>query len=235
MSTSAHTVIVCASPDEPFDWFTASEIVDTHDLPPGIPCPRYPVRRRRILGWFTRWSARHLISVVRRFGAVTLTAGGRKSRLDFTVAAGHAHRAAVARWRCWDQVVRGLPVARPWPYFLAQHQATPAKVPYREAVRRFEAQPRVLAMLAHNAHPARPVTLDPNELDAYQAGEGTYATLHWQRAITGDMVITADGRLLRPASGAVADRLHYLSQALAYLHRLPSGSQLLALRVTTQP
>jgi hypothetical protein len=235
VSTPAHTVVVCAPPDQPLDWFTASQLMDDHDLPSGTPVPRFPVRRRRIVGWFSRWSARHLVNAVRRCGAVTWTAGGRKSRLDLRLAAGHAHRIAAGRWRLWHQVVKATPVARPWPYFLAQHLANPAEVSYGKAVDLFEAQPRVLAMLAYNAHPARPVTLDPDELDAYQAGEATYTVLHWQRAITGDMVITADGRLLKPASGAVADRLRFLSAAMAYLHRLPSGGHLLAVRVTAQP
>ncbi|MEV4283761.1 hypothetical protein [Actinoplanes xinjiangensis] len=234
MSTPAHTVIVCAPTDQPLDWFTASQLINDHQLPPGTPYPLYPVRRRRIIGWFSRWSDRHLTGPVRRFGAVTRCAGGRKSRLDLTGAAHTAHRAAVHRWRLWQQIVRDTPAARPWSQFVADHLAHPAKMPLVETVRRFEAQPRVLAMLAYNAHPARLATLDPAELDAYQAGEATYAVLHWQRAITGDMVVTADGRLLRPASPSVADRLRYLSQALAYLHHLPSGGHLLALRVTAR-
>lgn len=225
------TVIVCAPAGQPLDWFTASELMDDHDLPSGTPCLRYPVRRRRILGWFSRWSTHHLISAVRRYGAVTWTAGGRKSRLDLRLAAGHAHHTAVTRWRLWQQAVKGTPVARPWPYYLAQHQADPAKVSHDQAVHRFEAQPRVLAMLAYNAHPTRPCTLDPNELDAYQAGEDTYTALHWQRAITGDMLVTADGQLLQPASWTVADRLHYLRRASAYLHQLPRRGQLLAVRI----
>jgi hypothetical protein len=235
VSTPAHTVIVCAPADQPLDWYTASELMDDHDLPSGTPCPRFPVRRRRVLGWFSRWSARHLTGTVRRLGAVTWTAGGRKSRLDLSLAAGHAHHTAVTRWRLWYHAVKGTPAARPWPYFLTQHQTDPATVTYSQAVDRFEAQPRVLAMLAHNTHPTRPVTLDPNELDAYQAGEATYTALHWQRAITGDMVITTDGRLLRPASGSVADRLRYLGEALAYLHRLPAHGHMIAVRVTAHP
>jgi hypothetical protein len=235
VSTPAHTVIVCAPADQPLDWYTASELMDDHDLPSGTPYPWYPIRRRRLLGWFSRWSARHLTGTVRRLGAVTRAAGGRKSRLDLSLAAGTAHHSAVYRWRLWQQIARTTPAARPWSQFAALHRADPAKVPLAEAVRRFEAQPRVLAMLAHNTHPARPVTLDPNELDAYQAGEATYTALHWQRAITGDMVITADGRLLRPASGSVADRLRYLGEALAYLHRLPAHGHMIAVRVTAHP
>jgi hypothetical protein len=235
VSTPAHTVIVCAPPDRPLDWFTASEIIDGHRLPTGTPVALYPVRHRRIIGWFTRWSARHLTGPVRRFGAVTRTTGGRKSRLDLSAATRREHHAAVHRWRRWQQVVHGTPTARPWSQFAAQHLAGPAKMPLAEAVRRFEAQPRVLAMLAHNVHLPPPARLDPGELDAYQAGEATYTVLHWQRAITGDMIITVDGRLLRPASGTIADRLRYLGAALAYLHRLPARSHLLAVRIAAHP
>ncbi|BEL05726.1 hypothetical protein Q0Z83_039170 [Actinoplanes sichuanensis] len=232
MSTPAFTVVVCAAADRPLDWFTASELMDAHDLPSGTPCPHYPVRRRRLIGWFSRWSAHHLIAAVRRNGAVTRTAGGRRNRLDLHLAARQAHRAALIRWRQWHRAVKGTPAARPWTHFLEQHRTDPDEVSYDEAVARFEAQPRVLAMLAYNAHPARPITLDPNELDAYQAGEDTYTVLHWQRAITGDMLVTADGRLLQPTSPTVADRLHYLREASAYLHRFPARGRLLAVRIT---
>jgi hypothetical protein len=226
------TVIVCAAPDQQLDWFTASEILDTLDLPPGSPCLRYPVRRRRIAGWVSRWSAHHLIHAARRYGAVTWTAGGRKTRLDLTLAAGYAHRSAVTHWRLWHQAVKGTPSAQPWPYFLTKHLSEPNKVTFDEAVHRFEAQPRVLAMLAYNSHPARPVTLDPRDLETYQAGEHTYTALHWQLALTGDLLVTADRQLLQPASTSLPDRLRYLSHAAAYLHHLPGRGRLLAIRVT---
>jgi hypothetical protein len=228
----ACTVIICATPDQRLDWLTASEIIDALDLPAGSPTLRYPVRRRPVASWFSRWSTHHLIHTARRHGAVTWTAGGRKNRLDLTLAAGHAHRSAVTHWRLWHQAVKGTPTARPWPHFLTQHLTDPTKITHTEAVNRFEAQPRVLAMLAYNSHPARPVILDPRDLEAYQAGEETYAVLHWQQAITGDMLVTADRQLLQPASASLPDRLRYLTRAAAYLHRLPAHGRLLAIRIT---
>jgi hypothetical protein len=233
--STSRTVIVCIPPGAAIDWLSASEILDWHDLPAGTPHPMFPVRRRRILGWFTRWSAHNLVHAVRRFGAVTHAAGGRKSRLDLTAAVTRANAAAVHRWRTWAQVVRTTPVARTWGDFLAQHQANPTKVTVEEARRRFEEQPRVLAMLSYNSHPMSRIELDPYELDAYQAGEATYTVVHWQQAITGDAVVTDDGRLLEPASPSLADKLRYLAEAGAYLNKLRRSQQLLAVTVAAQP
>jgi hypothetical protein len=98
----------------------------------------------------------------------------RRGRLDLTAAAVAANAEASARWRTWAQVVRDTPPARPRAEFLADHTAEAKKLSMEEAVRRFEAQPRVLAILAYNAHPVARHRLDPYELEAYQAGEATY-------------------------------------------------------------
>ena len=234
-NSTARTVIVCMPADTPIDWFSASELLDWHDLPAGTPRTMFPVRHRRIIGWFSRWSARHLVRVTRRFGAVVWAAGGRKSRLDLTAAVTNASQNAVYRWRIWAQVVRNLQVAKTWEDFLAQHKADPKKVSLEEACRRFEAQPRVLAMLSYNSHPSSRVELDPYELDAYQAGEATYAVVHWQQAITGDAVVTDDGRLLEPATSSLADKLRFLAEAGAYLTKLRRSYQILAVTVGAQP
>lgn len=225
------TVVVCLSAGTPVDWFSASEILDWPDLPTGSPYPMFPVRRRRIVGWLNRWSGRHLVHAVRRFGAVTYAAGGRKSRLDLTAAVTSASRAAAYRWRVWAQVARNTPNARPWGDFLAQHTANPDKVSREEARRRFEAQPRVLAMLSHNSHPLSHAELDPYELDAYQAGEATYTVVHWQQAVAGDALVTDDGRLVEPASHSLADKPRYLTEASAYLRSLSRRHQILALNI----
>jgi hypothetical protein len=221
--------------DKPIDWFCASEILDWHKLPAGTPHVMFPVRRGRVFGWISRWSARHLVQVTRRLGAVAYAAGGRKSRLDLTAAVTRANVAAVCRWRTWAQVVRTTPVAKTWGDFLAQHEANRTKVPLEEARRRFEEQPRVLAMLSFNSHPMSKVELDPYELDAYQAGEATYTVVHWQQAITGDAVVTDDGRLIEPASPSLADKLRFLAEAGAYLNKLRRSHQILALTVGAQP
>ncbi|WP_238015013.1 hypothetical protein KZZ52_33765 [Dactylosporangium sp. AC04546] len=230
MSTS-RTVIICTPAGEAIDWFTASEVLDWHKLPTGTPLPQFPVRHRRIIGWFTRWSQRHLVRPERRFGAVTRTAGGRVGRLDLTAAVAAAHQVAAHRWRVWAQVVRTAPVARSWADFLAQHTKDPQKLSLDEARRRFEAQPRVLAMLAYNAHPNARAELDPYELDAYQAGEATYTAVHWQHAVTGDLVITDDGRLIEPASTSLADRLRFQAEAAAYVHKRGRKEHLIAVTI----
>jgi hypothetical protein len=225
------TVIVCMPAGKPIDWFSASEMLDWHSLPSGTPHPFYPVRRRSVFGWFSRWSQRNLVEAVRRFGAVTRAAGGRRSRLDLTGAAAAANTHATHQWHTWAQVVRNTPAAKPWDDFLAQHNASPDKLSMEEAVRRFEAQPRVLAMLAYSGHPVARCHLDPYELDAYQAGEATYTTLHWQKALAGDVMITNDGRLLKPASQSLADQLRYLTEAGAYLRKLRHGHQIIAVKI----
>ncbi|MDG4793641.1 hypothetical protein [Micromonospora sp. WMMD1082] len=234
-TSTARTVIVCMPADTTIDWFSASEILDWHNLPAGTPRTMYPVRRPRLIGWVSRWSARHLVQVTRRFGAVVWAAGGRKSRLDLTAAVTAANTAAVYRWRTWAQVVRNTAVAKTWGDYLAQHKANPTKVTLEEARRRFEEQPRVLAMLSFNSHPMSKVELNPYELDAYQAGEATYTVVHWQQAITGDAVVTDDGRLIEPASPSLADKLRFLAEAGAYLNKLRRSHQILAVTVAAQP
>jgi hypothetical protein len=233
--STSRTVIVCMPAGDTIDWFSASEILDWHKLPAGTPCPIFPVRRPRIVGWCSRWSARHLVQAVRHFGAVTHAAGGRRSRLDLTAAVAAANAAAVHRWRTWDQVVSATPVARTWGDFLVQHKANRTKVTLDEARRRFEEQPRVLAMLSYNAHPVARIELDPYELDAFQAGEATYTAMHWQQAITGDAVITDDGRLIEPASETLAGRLRFLAEAGGYLRKLRRSHQVLALTIAAKP
>ncbi|MEU5943929.1 hypothetical protein ABZ807_33395 [Micromonospora sp. NPDC047548] len=113
--------------------------------------------------------------------------------------------------------------ARPWEDYLAQHHTDPAKVSLADARRRFEQQPRVLAMLAH--------TFDPYELSVYQAGEATYVGLYWRIALIGDALITTDGRLLFPASDSVADRFRFLNEACGYLRSLRSSARLCAVAI----
>jgi hypothetical protein len=217
-------VTVCFAPGDDADWFAASEKV--HDLldANGTPARRYRIRHRRLIGWLTRFIGYYLLDTARRFGAITVAAGGRKSRLDLTGTAAQAAHDATLRWRAWNTHIaaRTLP-AHPWEDFLAQHHAHPATVTVAEARRRFEQQPRVLAMLAHH--------FDPYELSVYQAGEATYAGLHWRLALIGDALITTDGRLLTPYSDSVADRFRFLNEACAYVRSLPRRAHLCAVAI----
>jgi hypothetical protein len=95
-----------------------------------------------------------------------------------------------------------------------------------EARRRFEQQPRVLAMLAYPGY-----VFNPYELSVYQAGEATYVGLHWRIALIGDALITTDGRVFRPVSDSVADRFRFLNDACAYVHSLGSKTRLCAIAI----
>ena len=229
---SPRTVIVCFPAGTDADWFTASEVVEHHLNAAGMPVHRFPVRHRRLSGLITRWSTNHLLLAQRRFGAVNVAAGGRLARLDLTRVVTYASAVATARWRTWQHhIARSTPAARPWADFLAQHNANPDKVSFDEARRRFENQPRVLAMLALSAHPVAPHVFDPYELEAYQAGEATYVCLHWRTALAGDALITTEGQLLQPESQSLADRLRYLAHAATYIHRLRPAQRICAMAI----
>jgi hypothetical protein len=221
---SDQVVTVCFAPGDDADWFAASEKVNDLLHANGTPARRYRVRRRRFIGWLTRFLGYYLLDAARRFGAVTMAAGGRKSRLDLTGTAATAAHDATLRWRAWNtHIAATTRPARSWEDYLAQHHADPAKVSLAEARRRFEQQPRVLAMLAH--------CFDPYELSVYQAGEATYAGLHWRTALIGDALITTDGRLLKPASESIADQFRFLNEACGYLRSLRSGARLCAVAI----
>ncbi|GGL20230.1 hypothetical protein [Mangrovihabitans endophyticus] len=219
-------VTVCFEPGQDADWFAASEKVNDIMAANGIPARRFRVRHRRLIGWLSRFFGYYLLDAARRFGAVTFAAGGRKSRLDLPGMSLIAANAAITRWRAWQaHISAATPAARVWEDFLAQHHADPDKLSLAEARRRFEQQPRVLAMLAHaDGH-----LFDPYELALYQAGEATYAGWHWRVALIGDALITTDGRLLQPASDSVADRFRFLNDACAYVRHLHAHARLCAL------
>ncbi|SCG58401.1 hypothetical protein GA0070609_3445 [Micromonospora echinaurantiaca] len=221
---TGQVVTVCFATGDDADWFAASEKVNDLLHANGTPARRYRVRHRRIIGWLTRFIGYYLLDAARRFGAVTMAAGGRKSRLDLTGTAAKAAHDAALRWRAWHTHINATTKpARPWEDYLAQHHTDPAKVSLAEARRRFEQQPRALAMLAHG--------VDPYELSVYQAGEATYVGLHWRIALIGDALITTDGRLLAPTSDSVADRFRFLNEACAYLHGLRSSARLCAVAI----
>jgi hypothetical protein len=135
---------------------------------------------------------------------------------------------AILRWHAFhNHIAATTKPARTWEDFLAQHHADPGKVSINEARRRFEQQPRVLAMLAY----AGAYTFDPYELAAYQSSEATYAGLHWRIALVGDALITTDGRLMQPATALMADRLRFLNDACSYLRSLRPNARLCAVAI----
>jgi hypothetical protein len=226
--TTAQVVTVCFNPGDDADWFAASEKVNDLMSASGIPARRFRVRHRRFIGWLTRFFGYYLLDAARKFGAVTLAAGGRKSRLDLPGMSLVAMNDAIARWRAWNfHIAASTQPARTWEDFVADHHANPAKLSLATARRRFEAQPRVLAMLSHNGGQI----FDPYELALYQAGEVTYANLYWRVALVGDALITTDGRIMRPATDSVADRLRFLNDACMYLRGLSNRARLCAVAI----
>jgi hypothetical protein len=228
------TVIVCLPPDTAADWFTSSlapspALADHVDAPIELQA-RFPVRRRPVLGWLgARWSTHRLLAPQRRRGAVSRAAGGRVARLDLRLAGQAAWLDATARWTAWRHLTRGLRQPTPWEAYLRRHQAKPDRLSLDEARRMFLRQPAVAAMLAHNAIPAQRHLLDPDEIDAYQAGPRAYATRHMLTAVAGDAMLTADGQWLEPASPAFTDVIAYLHRAAGHLHDLPRRAQIVAL------
>lgn len=221
-------VTVCFNPGDDADWFAASEKVNDLMNANGTPARRFRIRHRRLIGWLTRFLGYYLLDAARKFGAVTMAAGGRKSRLDLPGMSQVAANEAIARWRAWNMHINATTrPARPWEDFVAQHQADPAKVSLTEARRRFENQPRVIAMLSY----AGGHTFDPYELSLYQTNEATYAGLHWRIALIGDALITTDGRLMRPATDTLADRFRFLNDACAYLRTLNNRARLCAVTI----
>jgi hypothetical protein len=221
-------VTVCFNPGDDADWFAASEKVNDLMAANGVPARRFHVRHHRLIGWLTRFFGYYLLDAARKLGAVTVAAGGRISRLDLPGMSLVAANEAITRWRAWNMHINATTrPARVWEDFLAQHHADPAKVGLTEARRRFEQQPRVFAMLAYSGGHI----FDPYELSLYQAGEATYAGLHWRVALIGDALITTDGRIMRPATDSVADRFRFLNDACAYLRRLNNHARLCAVAI----
>lgn len=224
-------------------WSDIRRILAPHGARPGIraeshPDHRFPVRARRL-----RDLARDLAHGVRRRDDVLdlvpsadgafYAAGGLKARLDLDALAADAYRKARIRWWTWQtQAATGTPQALPWETYLARHRQSPARCPLAEARREFEAQPRVLAMLAVTSRPDVAFALDPFELAGYQAGEVVYTTLCWQRAVLGDAVVTPNGRLLRAESGSLADVLRHLRTASQIVHTLTPDRYLAAAVIT---
>ncbi|GGK36583.1 hypothetical protein GCM10010124_31560 [Pilimelia terevasa] len=139
--------------------------------------------------------------------------------------------AAAVRHHTWAATVRGTRNAGAWPDYLGRHLQHGDRYPLAAAQRDFEAQPRILAMRAHNAAQPHAPQLDPYEVDAYQTGHAAYQHLHAAAAVCGDAVRAADSTALRPASGELTDRITYLAAANAHLARLRPDARLLALTV----
>jgi hypothetical protein len=228
----ARHLIVIPPNDCDISWSEIGQILSQDVRRPWTPDPRYPVLRRRRRALFTSGSD-DLLDVVHGHGGTAVSAGGRLRNLDLARLGNQAYHRARARWWTWKtNVARSTPPAHPWETFLAEHEQRPGRLSQAEARRRFEAQPRVLAMLALTSHRQAVFRLDPDELAAYQAGELVYTTIAWQRALVGDGVVDPDGHLHRPASPALADLIRHLQCATDLVHGLTPDRYLAAVTLT---
>lgn len=235
-ASSTRTVIVALPEGTRADWLTITQILTWLKLPASVPHHAYLVRRSGLFAWIACWFATALIEPVRHAGTIQRAAGGRRSRLDLHRQASAARDLAVHHWWTWNQhIARTTKPARTWQEYL-QDVANPAKkLTEQDARAQFEAQPRVMAMLAYNSYPAAVHHFEVDRLDEYQAGEAVYVALHWQHVLTGDAFVTPQGQLLEPASPAIADRLRYLGEATRIVHTLSPRQHLVAVRAATAP
>lgn len=233
VSDPSHVVVVLPT-DRPADRDAVAEFLAPHVCSRYAPFPIYPVRGRGPVSLVRRRSREGLLDVVRRDNGTLLAAGGALSRLDLPRLAQVAADAARTRWQAWKtHVATGTPRAREWESFHPQHQRSTRVLAPAEARQRFEAQPRVLTMLAVNAHRVLPFRLDPYELAAFQAGEHVYCTLAAQQAVVGQVLVVPGGFAYRPVTASIADRLRYLRAALDVVHALPADRHLAAATTTT--
>lgn len=217
------------------DWFAIAGILSWKGLPACVPYSNLLVRSTGFWESITRRPS-PLLEPVTRPGKVLTAAGGKRSQLDLQQQATAARHQAGQHWWAWNNhIARTTPAARTWQQYLADVANPAKKFGLRQAKERFEAQPRVMAMLAHNSFPAVTDTFDPYALDEYQAGEAVYVALHWQQALTGDAFVTADGRLLAPASTTIADRLRYLDEATRIIHTVTPDQYVVAAKASKTP
>jgi len=226
-----HVVVVLPEDQAACGPAVASQLAP-HAVHHYVPCPAFPVRNvgRRLL----RPHRDPLLwQVARRPDGIWVTAAGPRGRLDLhtlsRIAGWHAHQ----RWQAGKTLVAsGTTQARDWESFLTprpQHHPLP---PLDELRRQFEAQPRVLAMIAVNAQRVLPFRFDLDELAAFQAGEQVYCTLAAQQAVVGQLLVLPGGLAYRPVTSSVADRLRYLRAALDVVEGLHRDRHLVAMTRT---
>ena len=225
---SIHTVLVClpAAPEPRH----AAQAATTHLALRGITAdgvmPHFTPRHTGGLRGMLR--TRRLIDVWQ-----DTTAGGPLCLLDLTSMRLRAQAQAATQWLIWHQAVAGTKAAQPFWSFAQRHSEDPKGYPVAKAQQQYRAQPRVQAMTAFNAIPDRPCDLPTGCLEAFQAGQNTFATLAWLTAVPADGLATTSMSVhdgwLTPASGRLEDQLAYLRDANAYLERLPRDTTVVAM------
>ncbi|MEV0269812.1 hypothetical protein AB0H43_13625 [Hamadaea sp. NPDC050747] len=227
-STITRTLVVCLPADSD-SWLPAAvEGLIGHTTP--TPVTRFAVTRKGMLGWIRSWSDRGLTGVRKQHGRIAAAAGGSLGRLDLTLTKHHAWYDAMLRHQTWQEAVEGTGPAREWTTYLARHLAKPEKYSRNQAWLDFRNQPRITAMLVHNACGGS-VDLDPMEVGLFQAGAVAYGRFCAMREVCGDALVTESGSILRPADTSTEARLQYLKTAWQTLSTLPTRQRLVALRL----
>ncbi|GAA0739464.1 hypothetical protein Drose_16935 [Dactylosporangium roseum] len=158
------------------------------------------------------------------FGSPKLHFAALADEFDVTATRERGAEHAADRYSLWLDVVRGTPRAHAWAP--QAHRIGADGRTLHAARRAFLRQPRVEAMVHHNrTHPS--VHLDPDELDAFQAGKRNYVTYHRLAATVGDALITGmNQEPMRARSPLLSQRLGFLTAANAHLDTLATTAML---------
>ena len=209
------TTVVCLPADAPISALTqrATAYLQARGLTTSGVLPHFRSHTRRVSKLIDLWDG--------------LTSGGPVKLLDLNSMRARAAYDAAGDWLLWNQVVARLRPAQPFWSFLDRHHADERRYPLAKAQADYLAQPQILAMMAHNAMPGQR-QLPTAELEAFQAGYGTYVNLAWLAAVPGDGYVPTPDELLTPRSQRLADQLAFLHQANAHLAKLPRDAHLVA-------
>jgi len=198
----------------------ATETLAVRGLPTAGVLPHFTTRTRRTRKLIDRWRGR--------------TSGGPIRLLDLDAMRRAAVAAAAAEWALWARVVDDTRPATPFWSYVERHTADPDRYPVSRAQADYLAQPRIVAMAAHNALPNRPLLLPTAAVEAFQAGYTTYLNLAWLAAVPADGFAPVTGGWLCPASQRLRHRLDYLAAANAHLNHLTPQTRLVAVASRVQ-
>ena len=165
-------------------------------------------------------------------------AGGPVGLLDLATTTQLLRECAPPDLADWYTVVAGTEPARPWWYYLDVHNADPDGYPAARAIADFEAQPRIVAMVAAPALGAgdrfTPDMYGPG-LEALHTGDpDVYADYQAGLLTFGDGLVTLDGQLLIPSFSPVlveqtlAERQVFHDRARDYVAALDPTTLLVA-------
>jgi hypothetical protein len=179
----------------------------------------------------------HFVARTRRLSKLIdlrdgMSSGGPIRLLNLDAMRRRAVAAAAAQWCLWQHITDGTRPAQPLWSFTDRHRSDPDKYPFDRVQADYLAQPRVLAMNTYNALPHRICELPTQELEAFQAGYGTYVNLAWLAAVPADGLAPASGDgYLTATNNRLADQITYLHVANEYLDGLHPATQLAAMAV----